>query len=87
MTEAAEPAYMYLLYDIYKFEAPYSTVDLPWILIRKAESKKSLKVFFLKKSFLLPKPEIDDPNHLHLKVLVVWQQDVGEKDTVLIYPT
>ena len=24
---------------------------------------------------------------MHLKLLVVWQQDVGEKETFLIYPT
>ena len=24
---------------------------------------------------------------MQLKLLVVWQQDVGEKETVLIYPT
>ena len=99
MTEATEPTYMHPLYDRYKFAAPNSTVDFPCILISNAESKKSLKVFFLKKSFFLPKPEIDDPkeannlklsgghNILHLKLLVAWQQDVGEKETVPIYPT
>ena len=51
MTEAPEPAHTHPLHDRCKFAAPNSTDDFLCILIRKAESKKSLKLFSSKNLF------------------------------------